>query len=246
MTVEKRAAVTCAVVPFHVSRSIQIYDAVAAHNNISLLMGFDFQEYVSITQAAPTKGKTFPNFRPDRSTINSGDGYWVVGLDKKKDVVLTNATRLYDLSNSNFEEHLRSLRAFYIDPIAHAHPQDHCACIAPSAKKMTGKVAYNGDLWVRRDLRGQGVPKMIARITHSLSFAMWAPDFLCALVARWRVDNGLPHYRHHEPGGSILRLVKEGIAEDNWLVWITGEELKSEVHRCYKPELVPCHRGFPL
>ncbi|MGY4444147.1 hypothetical protein [Bradyrhizobium sp. LM2.3] len=60
MTVEKRAAVTCAVVPFHVSRSIQIYDAVAAHNNISLLMGFDFQEYVSITQAAPTKGKTFP------------------------------------------------------------------------------------------------------------------------------------------------------------------------------------------
>ncbi|WP_271596928.1 hypothetical protein [Bradyrhizobium sp. CCBAU 45384] len=231
MMVDERAAVMCARIPVHVSRSIPIYDTMAAQKDINLFLGFDFHEYVSITRVTPTKARTFPNFRPDRSTIRPGEGYWVVGLDKNNDVVLTNATRLYDLSHSNFAEHLRTLKAFYSEPITHAHHHDRCACIAPAAEKMTGKIAYNGDLWVRRDLRGQGVPRMIARVTRSIAYAMWAPDFLCALVARWRVDRGLPHYYHHEPDGSILRLVRENIAEDNWLVWVTGEELKSEV-RC--------------
>lgn len=220
---------TSAVIPLHVSRCFQVYDAAAAQKGINLLVGFDFHEYVSITQATPTKGPTFPNFRPDRSPIKSGEGYWIIGLDKNNDVALTDAARLYNLSHSNFAEHLQSLKAFYADPTVHAHSQDSCTCIAPSAKKMTGKVAYNGDLWVRRDFRGQGVPKIIARVVQSMSFAVWAPDFLCALVARWRVDKGLPHYRHHEPGGSMLQLVDGNIVEDNWLVWITGDELRGEV-----------------
>ncbi|MET4359246.1 hypothetical protein ABIC08_009223 [Bradyrhizobium sp. RT9b] len=223
----------CASSPLRLSRSIQLCDAAAAQRGVKLLMGFDFHEYVSITQDTPTKGQTFPNFRPDRSTINAGEGYWLVGVDKNESVVFTNATRLYHLPATNFAEHLQSLRAFYTDPVAHAGPQDYCTCLAPSGKKMTGKVAYNGDLWVRRDVRGQGLPRMIARITHSVSFAMWAPDFLCALVARWRLAKGLPHYRHHEPGGSILRLVKEDIEEDNWLVWVTGEELRNDLNHCY-------------
>ncbi|MGY3238316.1 hypothetical protein ACVWZ4_001053 [Bradyrhizobium sp. USDA 4472] len=234
MTVDEPAAAVCARIPVHVSRSIPIYDTMAAQKDINLFMGFDFHEYVSVTQAIPTKGRTFPNFRPDRSTIRPGEGYWVVGLDKNSEVVLTNATRLYDLSHSNFAEHLRSLKAFYSDPIVQAHINDYCACMAPTAEEMTGRIAYNGDLWVRGDFREQGVARMIARVTHRLSYAIWAPDFLCALVARWRVDKGLPHYPHHESGGSILRLAEEDIAEDNSLVWVTGDELKSEVYQCSK------------
>lgn len=230
------------VIPIHLSRFLQIYNATFAQVGIKLVMGFDFYEYVSITQAIPTKGPTFPNFRPDRSSIRSGEGYWIIGLDKNNDVALTNATRLYDLSHSNFAEHLESLKAFYADPTVHAHPRDRCTCKAPGAKKMTGKVAYNGDLWVRKDFRGQGMPKIIARIIHSVAFAMWAPDFLCALVARWRVDKGLPQYHHYEPGGSILRLMEENVVEDNWLVWATYDELRSEVSRYGTTELllVPC------
>ncbi|WP_194389579.1 hypothetical protein [Bradyrhizobium sp. CCBAU 51765] len=106
MMVDESAAVTGARIPLHVSRSIRVYDAMAAQKDINLLMGFDFHEYVSITQTTPTKGRTFPNFRPDRSTIRSGEGYWVVGLDRNNGVVLTNATRLYGLSSGNFAEHL--------------------------------------------------------------------------------------------------------------------------------------------
>ncbi|MBH5400745.1 hypothetical protein HZZ13_23600 [Bradyrhizobium sp. CNPSo 4010] len=153
-------------------------------------------------------------------------------MNKNNDVVLVEAARLYDLSQSNFAEHLESLKAFYANPTLHAHPQDCCTCTAPTAKKITGRVAYHGDFWLRKDFRGQGLPKIMAAILRGVSLAMWAPDFLCGLAGRWTVDKGvLAQYghTHHEFGGSILRLVEEDIVDDDLLVWLTGEELRSLV-----------------
>lgn len=216
--------------PLQVSRFLQVYDAAAARKGIKVSIGFDFDEYIAITRATPTKGRTYPNFRPDRSPIKPVEGFWILGVDKNSDVALLEAARLYDLSHSNFAEHLQSLKVFFAEPALHAHHQDRCTCIAPSAKKITGKVAYLGDRWVRRDLRGQGMSKIMAGLARGVSYAMWAPDFLCALVARQLVEKGVVYgYTHHEPGGSILRLVEEDIVDDDCLVWQTGEELKGLV-----------------
>lgn len=222
----------CVANPLHVSRFLHVYDLAAAQKGIRLSIGFDFNEYVSITRGTATKGPTYPCFRPDRSPIKPGEGYWIVGVDKNNEIALLEAARLFALSRTNFAEHLESLKAFYADPTVHAHPQDRCTCIAPSAKKMTGKVAYHGDRWVRRDLRGQGISKIMAGIARGVSFAMWAPDFLCALVARQRLDKGgLYGYAHCEPGGSILQLIEEDIVDDDWLIWLSGDELRSLVDR---------------
>jgi len=232
---------TSVVNPLQVSRFLQVYDDAAAKNGIKLSIGFDFREYVSITRALPTKSSTQPNFRPDRSPIKSGEGYWIIGVDMNNQVALVDAARLYDLSHSNFAEHLQSLKAFYADPTKHAHPEDRCTCTAPSAKKITGRVAYHGDLWIRGDFRGRGLAKITAGIAHGVSFAMWGPDFLCSLVARFSLDKGLvSQYEmlHHEPGGAILQLVQEDIVEDGWLIWITGEELRSQVERHDRTELL--------
>lgn len=224
--------------PLHVSRFLQAYDDVATQKGIKLLIGFDFHQYVSITRATPTKGPTYPTFRPDRSPIKPGEGYWIVGVDNNNDIAAVEAARLYDLSHSNFAEHLQSLKAFFDDPTVYAHPQDRCICKAPTAKKITGRVAYHGDLWVRSDFRGQGLRKIITRMAHAMSFAMWAPDFLCALVARWTLEKGVDEMLHHESGGSILRLMEEDIADDDWLSWLTGEELRNKFDHRNGPQLL--------
>ncbi|MGF6313163.1 hypothetical protein ABIB82_007194 [Bradyrhizobium sp. i1.8.4] len=226
----------------HVSRFIHSYDAAAAQKGIKLSLGVDFHEYISITLSTPTKGPTYPNFRPDRSPIKPGEGFWMVGVDKNNEVAVLQAVRLYDLSRTNFAEHLESLKTFYADPTKHAHPHDACTCRAASAKKMSGKVAYHGDGWVRRDYRGKGIARIMAGIAFGVSFAMWAPDFVCGMVARWLIDKGVVSqygYAHHERGGSILRLVEENIVdEDDWLVWLTGQELRSRIVCQEKAELM--------
>lgn len=224
--------------PLHISRFLKAYDDDAAKKGIKISIGFDFHKYLSIAQATPTKSPTYPNFRPDRSPIKAGEGFWIVGVDHNDDVALLDAARLYDLSHSNFAEHLQSLKAFYADPTIHAHPHDSCTCMAPSAKKMTGKVTYLGDLWVRKDYRGQGMPRIAAGLAFGVSFALWAPDFLCALVARWSLDKGVVaqyDMPHHEPGGSILRLVEENVVDEDWLIWLTGDELSNRIDRHNKP-----------
>lgn len=235
------AAMKNLVNPLNVSRSLLAHDDAAAQKGITLSIGFDFQRYISITRATPTKKQTYPNFRPDRSPIRSGEGFWIVGLDKNSEVAAVEAVRLYDLSHSNFAEHLESLKAFYADPATHAHPQDCCTCIAPSAKKITGKVAYHGDLWVRRDFRGQGMPRIMQGIARGASFAMWAPDFICGLMPGRLLEKSIVTkygYSHYEPGGSILQLIEEDIVDDDWINWLTGEELRSLVDRHDRNELL--------
>lgn len=231
---------TSVVNPLQVSRFLRVYDDAAAQKGIKLSIGFDFHEYVSITRALPTKKPTYPNFRPDRSPIKLGEGYWMIGVDDKNEVALVEAARLYDLSHSNFAEHLESLKAFYADPTRQAHSQDRCTCAAPSAKKIAGRVAYHGDFWLRKDFRGQGIAKIMAGTLRGVSFGMWAPDFLVGLAGSWVLDKGVLAqygYAHHERGGSILQLVEENIVDDDLLVWLTGEELRSLVERHDRTEL---------
>lgn len=226
---------TSVVNPLQVSRFLQVYDEAAAQKGIKLSIGFDFHEYVSITRALETKKPTYPIFRPDRSPIRSGEGYWMIGVDKNNEVALVEAARLYDLSQSTFAEHLESLKVFYADPTKHAHPQDRCTCTAPSARKITGKVVYHGDVWVRRDFRRQGIPKIMTGIVRGVSFAMWTPDFVCGLAPRWSLDNDVYLTAHCEPG-SKLQLVEENILDDDYLMWVTGEELRNRVDHLDRSE----------
>lgn len=222
---------TSVIDPLQVSRFLREYDDAAAQKGIRLSIGFDFHEYVAITKSLPTKKPTYPSFRPDRSPIAAGEGYWMVGLNNNE-VILVEAARLYDLSRSNFAEHLESLRAFYADPVRHAHPQDRCTCTAPSAKRITGRVAYHGDFWLRKDFRGRGLAKIMAATLRGISFAMWDPDFLVGLAEPWVLDKGVLAqygYAHHERGGSRLQLVEENIVDDDLLVWLNGQELRSLV-----------------
>ncbi|WP_199739683.1 hypothetical protein [Sinorhizobium meliloti] len=220
--------------PLKAARFLSIFDSDAAKKGITLSLGLDFQEYVTITKATQTKGPTYPNFRPDRSPIQPGYGFWMKGVNRDNEIVLLQAVRLYELLNNSLAEHLRSLKAFYSNPAMHASPHDKCTCTAPSAQSMTGKVAYHGDLWVHADYRGQGMPKIMAGIAFGVSYALWAPDFVCALVPSWLLDKGVVaqyEYLHYERGGAILRLVEENIVDDDWIIWITGEELRSRVEQ---------------
>ncbi|RXG83567.1 hypothetical protein [Bradyrhizobium zhanjiangense] len=215
--------------PLQVSRFLRMYDDAAAQRGIKLSLEFDFRKYVSIVQTTPTKEPTSRIFQLDRSPIKSGDGFWMRGVDKNNEIVILQAIRLFDLSRSNFAEHL--LNVFSADSTLHAHPQDSWTCIAPSAEKMTGKVCYHGDAWVRRDYRG-GMPKIMTGVAFGASFAMWAPDFVCGLVPNWLLDKGLVAqygYPHHEAGG--LQPVQQNALNDYLLLWVTGEELRSRVDR---------------
>ncbi|MCP3441084.1 hypothetical protein [Bradyrhizobium sp. CCGUVB14] len=216
-----------------VSRFLRLYDELATQTGIALSIGFDFHEYCSITGTTPTKP---PTSRPFRPPVNSGDGFWMMGVDKDNIVAVLQAVRLFDISRGNFADVLEEV--FYADVNSHTHPSDNWTCVAPTAKRMKGKVAYHGDGWVRSDYRGLGMSKIMAGVAFGLSFAMWNPDFVCGLVLPQLLDKGVVAqygYGHHEAGG--LRLMENNVLKEYLLIWLNGEELRGLVCRRGKSQL---------
>ncbi|TKB89976.1 MAG: hypothetical protein E5W81_07315 [Mesorhizobium sp.] len=216
------------VTTFDVSKFIRAAYKLAREHGLHITMGNDFEEYVRITATLLGKSPTDPHFRPDCSELLPGKAFWIIGRDWQGRVVHVQAMRLDDLSDTTLDEHLGTLRACFADPDLKAGPGSSCNCYAPSARAITGLVAYRGDLWLREDFRGRGLLAPLSRMAFGLAWAKWSPDFIYALVAGWNIQKGVADrngYLHKEPGGAILRLPAQGICEDDWLVWLTREDL---------------------
>ncbi|KAA3448422.1 hypothetical protein C7I87_22180 [Mesorhizobium sp. SARCC-RB16n] len=211
-----------------VSKYICAANDLARKSGLHLTMGDDFDEYVAITSTLPGKYPTFPNFRPDCSDLSPEKAFWIMGRDQDGGIAHVQATRFDDLSNTTLAQHLESLRACFADPGLKAGPGSSCSCSAPAARSITGRVAYRGDVWLREDFRGHDLAACLGPIAFAIAYLRWSPHFIYALVAEWYIQKGLAHqsgYFHQEPHGSILRLPDRGIDDNDWLVWLTRDEL---------------------
>ncbi|RWE05964.1 MAG: hypothetical protein EOS23_32395 [Mesorhizobium sp.] len=194
---------------------------------LHITIGENFDEYVRITDGLPGKSPTYPHFRPDCSDLLPGKAFWITGRDRADRVAHVQAMRLYDLSTKSLHEHLETLGDYFADPDLKAGPGSSCTCYAPSARNIAGLVAYRGDLWLREDFRGLGLLPFLSRIAFGLAWAKWSPDFVYALVAAWNIERGVADrngYLHKERG-AVARLPARGIHDDDWLVWLTREDL---------------------
>ncbi|QKC92386.1 hypothetical protein EB230_31475 [Mesorhizobium sp. NZP2234] len=216
------------VTTLELSRCICAADELGRKMGLHITMGDDFEKYVEITSSLPGKSPTYPSFRPDCSDLPPGKAFWIVGRDRDGRVAHVQALRLDHLSNTDVAEQLGSLRAWFTDPTLTAGPGSSSRCDAPTARSITGLVAYHGDIWLRKDFRGRDLSTFIGRIAFGLAWAKWSPDFIYALVADWHIEKGVVDqygYLHQEPHGSVLHLPAFGIDDDDWLVWLTRDEL---------------------
>lgn len=224
-----------------ISRYIHSFDEAACKAGITFKMGEDFEQYLEITTNIVGKSPTTPMFRPDCSRLEPGGAFWIIGEDESGKVAHVQALRVDDLRTTNLAEHLESLKACYADP-KKAGPGSSCVCRASTARKITGAVVYHGDVWLRDDFRGQGLPRIFASIAFGLAWAKWSPDFIYGLVPTWSIEKGVADlygYLHREAHGSILHLPDRQIEDDDWLVWLTRRELSLLIERTVDETLVP-------
>ncbi|WP_083338543.1 hypothetical protein [Ensifer sp. LCM 4579] len=225
-----------------VSRYIYSLDEAARKAGIRFRMGENFEEYLDVTTKIVGKSRTSPRFRPECSRLEPSSAFWIVGEDQVGEVAHVQAVRVDDLTKTNLAEHLESLSDCYADPKSQASPGSSCVCRAPTAQNITGTVAYHGDIWLREDFRGKGLPTIFAGVAFGLAWAKWSPDFIYAFVPTWSIEKGVADrygYRHREAHGSILRIPDLGIDDDEWLVWLTRRELLEPAKRTATETLVP-------
>jgi hypothetical protein len=218
-----------------VIRRLDDYESKSNARGIFLTFHTDFDHYCDINRHID-KLPPWPSFNPEFSDLGADNAFWIKGVDERGEIVHTHACRLDDLTGTCLANHLISLRAFYRDPKKSAHPMEHCESKAPATYGITGKVCYQGELWIKREgFRGKDLAMILPRISMFLALALWSPDYIYGLVDDFVVKKGLvAKYGHYniQQHGSIMHRPQDSAVYDEWIEWATWREMVDQVERC--------------
>jgi hypothetical protein len=88
------------------------------------------------------------------------------------------------------------------------------------AERLRGRLAYHGELWMDKSVRGRGLSLWFGRMGLLLCLLKWQPDAVWALAAQSMAMNGgmlRLGYSHLERGFFRWQWVSEGIDDVEWI-----------------------------
>ena len=155
----------------------------------------------------------------------------LIGRDKHGEIVATQAARIYDWSETSLRDEATSLRMFYADPDAALARGDRCEINAPIAEKISGRVAFSGGIWYRRDFRGKDLGTILPRISRAYAFTRWNSDFTIGMLADAVIAGGLAERAGFKKlEHSCIELVASPLGEVRCaLGWMQPDELLADL-----------------
>ncbi|HJU30526.1 MAG TPA: hypothetical protein VJ740_03700 [Hyphomicrobiaceae bacterium] len=125
-----------------------------------------------------------PIFDPARAGFAEQTAFCLLGYNDAGEIVLTQAARYLDWRHTSFHEEATSLRLFYRDPEAMRGEGEAVRVTAPSARRISGRLAFTGAHWCRPDFRQRGLPSITPRIARALAIARWDIELTCTIMAQ--------------------------------------------------------------
>jgi hypothetical protein len=204
---------------------------MAASKGVHLEIGTDFFAFREIQITEAKKGNVAPIFDPDFSEVSPANAFWIKGLNDHGEVVHTQAARLLDLSGVSLSDHLgHALRDFWADR-DRVNMERSRICLSPVTAKMTGKLCYHGELWLksgRNNLAGS-LTATLTRMLPALASLLWEPDYFFGFLSPFAACKGLlarEGYTHLEQGSIFWHLDGEPEPTEDWLGWMSQEDLE--------------------
>jgi hypothetical protein len=125
-----------------------------------------------------------PIFDPECGRFDAEAAFCLLGRNDAGEVVLSQAARFFDWRNTSFYDEATSLRLFYHDPASLRGESETIEVTAPSARLISGRIAFTGAHWCRPDFRERGLPAITPRIARALAIARWDVELTCTIMAK--------------------------------------------------------------
>ena len=167
-------------------------DADQALRQRGVTLSFGTMDELARTNAANRQSwlPLFPAFNPAFHAFDPARTVCFLGRNAAQEVVATHAVTLLDWRDSNFRDEAESLRLHYDDPAGMRRPGESCRVTAPSAARVSGRVAFTGAAWYRPDFRGRSLASVLSPLARVYSLACWDPDFTVRMISEALVKKG--------------------------------------------------------
>jgi hypothetical protein len=217
--------------------------ADTAARDLGVTLSFaSLQELFELNRAnSDTWRPLVPLFDEALGGVTRETAFVLIGRDKQGEVVATQAARIYDWPETSLKDEATSLRMFYADPDAAFARGDRCEIIAPIAEKITGRVAFSGGIWYRRDFRGKHLGTILPRISRAYALTSCNSDFTIAMMADAVIAGGLAERAGYTKlEHSSIELVASPLgAMRCGLGWMTSDELLADLAAIMDRAAVP-------
>lgn len=205
---------------------------IAELHGMKIDVSSDFEAFREIRSAQQKRLPISPIFDRQVCDINASNGFWIKGTADNGEIVHLQAVRLETLNDKTLAEHLYQHRDIYAPPGVEVDLEqtDYAAC--PSSRRITGRVCYHGELWLKGGpggYRGHGLTAALPRLALALAHMAWSPDYMFGLVHPLAACKGLAAregYMHLEPGGILWHRKDQSEVYDEWLVWMSHHDLE--------------------
>ena len=157
--------------------------AAALARGITLIISEDWEDLEAVNAANRA------SWVPILHRAPSLPSFWVGGVDREGDMVVTQAGLLVDCAgvNRTFADRLSALDVLYDDPAREAPIEERCFGGGGSlAWETEGAVCWIIAGWVRPDYRGgrgnADLFHLVGRLVRLVSWLHWAPRYWCGVV----------------------------------------------------------------
>ena len=219
-------------------RYVSVITQIAESRGIQIRVSTDFHEFQRALENEREAPPIYPVFDPACSYVDRTNGFWIMGVNDRGELVHTQAMRRLDLSGHTLAEHLKLHHQKYV---IQGNPIDQVRSIydrAPAWQGIMGTVCYHGQLWLKGGqggYRDQAMTALLPRLALAMGLMEWSPDFIFGFISPLLACRGLAAregYAHMEPG--IWHVPEGHDAAQTWLVWMSRDDVEHLVR--FPPE----------
>ncbi len=210
--------------------NIMVLRAIIQDLGVRIETGTDLNVFSRILGKQPLRHQPAPAFDPDTSCMPCEDALWMAGFDRKGELVCTQAIKLIDLGNLDFEAYLDE-RFWDFHPFQNKRPGTKTlSFLTEESRKISGRITYHGELWLKggpNGVRGGCLAILFTRLLLLESLLRWSPDFMVGLQSPLNALQGLgvkESYTRLEQRSLIWSSQSKDEDIEGWLVWMTRNE----------------------
>ena len=215
---------------FNASPYISAANQFLTNQGIVLEIGSDFTVFENISKQQQKATRLGPKFNPRISKLTDDTAFWIIGRDKKGEVVHTQAVCTIELKRqslaSYLSEHFSEFFPYKLDRRRSYYQP------GPETPTIEGVVCYHGEFWLKDGkygYRGKDLTAPLTRLAMAVSLLKWSPDCIFSFMREVVICKGLAAragFFHIEPNSLIWSVPGDKKRLEAWTAWASREDIR--------------------